>query len=176
MAASVAEVEAIDGVGPIIAEAIARFFADERNAGEVARLRELGVRWEKLEPRTSTEGGSLSGRTFVLTGTLGMPRADAKSRIEAEGGKVTGSVSKKTSFVVVGADPGSKAQKAEELGVTILDEAGLEKVLREGPPPEPEPEKATKAKKKAAGKKAAGKKIAKPKQAAKAKPPPADDT
>ena len=150
IAADVATIEAVDGIGPTIAEAITRFFADERNASEVARLRELGVTWEKTEPRPSAGEGPFAGRTFVLTGTLGIPRADAKQRIEEVGGKVTGSVSKKTSFVVVGADPGSKASKAEELGVPILDEAGLERILIEGPPPEPDP--APKAKKKAAKK------------------------
>ena len=126
--------------------------------------------WEKPAPRPARGEGLLAGRTFVLTGTLDTPRADAKRRIEEAGGKVTGSVSKKTSFVVVGAAPGSKASKAEQLGVTILDEAGLERVLVEGPPPEPEsppgarkkktPKKKT-SKKKASKKKAAKKKAAK---------------
>lgn len=139
MAAAKEEIEAIEGVGPIIAEALSRFFADERNRAEIARLRDLGVEWERAEPRPASGEGLLAGRTFVLTGTLPFSRSDAKRRIEEAGGKVTGSVSKKTSFVVVGADPGSKARKAEELGVTVLDADGLERVLTDGPPPDPEP-------------------------------------
>ena len=137
MAAPSEEIEAIEGVGPIIAEAVTRFFADERNRSEVERLRALGVAWEPAEPRPASGEGLLAGRTFVLTGTLPFPRSEAKQRIEQAGGKVTGSVSKKTSFVVVGNDPGSKARKAEELGVVILDADDLERILVEGPPPEP---------------------------------------
>jgi len=159
--ASVEQIEAVDGIGPTIAESLVRFFADARNVSEVARLRELGVCWEKTEPRPATGEGLLAGRSFVLTGTLGIPRAEASARIEEAGGKVTGSVSKKTSFVVVGSDAGSKASKAEELGLTILDQAGLERILAEGPPPEPEPaakkpsrkKKSTKARKPAKAKK-----------------------
>ncbi len=129
MAATQEELEAIEGVGSIIAESVARFFADERNAGEVARLRELGVRWQKAKPRRPGEG-SLSGKTFVLTGSLvNMSRADAKKRIQNAGGKVTSSVSKKTDYVIAGADPGSKLSQAQELKLAILDEAGLEKLL-----------------------------------------------
>ncbi|TDJ15385.1 MAG: NAD-dependent DNA ligase LigA [Deltaproteobacteria bacterium] len=129
MAATQEDLEAIEGVGTIIAESLARFFADERNAGEVARLRELGLRWQKAEPRRPGEG-TLSGTTFVLTGTLvNMSRAVAKQRIQNAGGKVTSSVSKKTDYVVAGADPGSKLSQAQELKLAILDEAGLEKLL-----------------------------------------------
>jgi len=129
MAATQEDLEAIEGVGTINAESVARFFADERNAGEVARLRELGLRWQKAEPRRPGEA-TLSGTTFVLTGTLvNMSRAVAKQRIQNAGGKVTSSVSKKTDYVVAGADPGSKLSQAQELKLAILDEAGLEKLL-----------------------------------------------
>jgi DNA ligase (NAD+) len=129
MAASREELEAIDGVGPTIAEALAAFFADPRNRAEVQRLRDLGVVWPIAQP-AAPAGDALAGKTFVLTGTLAdMTRDEAKGRIQQQGGKVTGSVSKKTDFVVVGADPGSKAAKAEELEVDILDEAGLLELL-----------------------------------------------
>jgi DNA ligase (NAD+) len=123
------ELEAIDGVGPTIAESIDRFFADPRNREEVARLRELGISWTASSPAAKREG-PLSGKTFVLTGTLeGLPRPVAKKRIEALGGKVTSSVSKKSDYVVAGADPGSKLAKAEKLGVEILDPAAFAKML-----------------------------------------------
>lgn len=123
------EIEAIPGIGPTIAESAARCFADPRNRREIEELRALGVRWPKGERRIASEG-PLLGKTFVLTGTLpGMSRDEAKRRIEAAGGKVTSSVSKKTSYVVAGADPGSKRAKAEDLGVAVLDQAGLEALL-----------------------------------------------
>jgi DNA ligase (NAD+) len=132
LAATREELEVIEGVGPTIAESVVCFFADERNAAEVARLRELGVRWEKSAPRRAGQG-RLAGKTFVLTGTLeGMSRAEAKSRIQEAGGKITSTVSKKTDYLVAGAEPGSKLAKARELEVEILDAAGLEKLLAGG--------------------------------------------
>jgi DNA ligase (NAD+) len=92
----------------------------------VNALLSRGVHWPEQEPKAAPAEGPLSGKTFVITGTLvDMSRDDARDRIVALGGKVSGSVSKKTSFVVVGADPGSKAQKAAELGVPVLDEAAF---------------------------------------------------
>jgi DNA ligase (NAD+) len=121
--------EAIEGIGPTIAESIVRFFADERNAREVKRLRELGVRWRATRPAPRRER-PFAGKTFVLTGSLsGMTRARAKRRIAERGGKVSASVSKKTDYLVAGRDPGGKLDKARELGVEVLDEAGLEKLL-----------------------------------------------
>jgi DNA ligase (NAD+) len=129
LSASREELEAIEGVGPTIAESIERFFADPRNTGEVARLRELGVRWPASAPAAKLSG-PLSEKTFVLTGTLeGIPRAVAKRRIEALGGKVTSAVSSKTDYVVAGADPGSKRARAEKLGVEVLDRAAFEALL-----------------------------------------------
>jgi DNA ligase (NAD+) len=129
LSASREELEAIEGVGPTIAESIERFFADPRNIDEIAQLRELGVRWPASAPAAKLRG-PLSGKTFVLTGTLeGVPRAVAKRRLEALGGKVSSAVSSKTDYVVAGADPGSKLAKAEKLGVEVLDLAAFEALL-----------------------------------------------
>jgi DNA ligase (NAD+) len=129
--ADVEALEQVEGVGPVIAQKVADFFADERHRHEVSRLRELGVRWPKTKPRTSAaREGPLAGKTFVLTGSLPtLSRAEAGERIEAAGGKVTGSVSKKTDYVVAGEAAGSKLAKAQELGVAVLDEAGLLELL-----------------------------------------------
>jgi len=124
--------EAVEGIGPTIAESIARFFADARNRAEVERLRELGVRFEAAPPRRSGEG-PLAGKTFVLTGTLpSMTREEAQEAIERAGGRVTTSVSKKTDYLVSGAQPGSKRRKAESLGIEILDEPALRRLLAAG--------------------------------------------
>jgi len=130
MEASSEELEAVEGVGPTIAESVSRFFADQDNRAEVSRLRELGVRFQPVKRIRASGEGPLSGKTFVLTGTLpGVTREEAKRRIEAAGGKVTSSVSKKTSYLVAGEEPGSKLRKAQELEVEITDAAGLEKLL-----------------------------------------------
>ena len=134
MEASVDELVAVEGVGPIIAEKVVRHFEEDAHREEVARFRALGVHWPDVErtPAASAEG-PLRDQTFVLTGTLaGMSRDEAKRRIEAAGGKVTGSVSKKTSYVVAGESPGSKLRKAQELGVEVLDQEGFEKLLESG--------------------------------------------
>jgi DNA ligase (NAD+) len=129
MAATQEELEAIEGIGPIIAESVVRFFAAKRNAAEIAQLRKLGVTWEITEAAATPEG-PLAGRTFVLTGTLaGMSRDEARRRITAAGGKVTASVSKQTDYVVAGESPGNKLEKAETLGVAVLDQAALEQLL-----------------------------------------------
>jgi DNA ligase (NAD+) len=129
LAASQAELEAVQGIGPTIAESVARFFADARNAAEVQRFREAGVRWPRSEPALAPSG-PLLGKRFVLSGGLaGMTRIEARRRIEALGGKVAASISKQTDYLVAGTDPGSKLAKAQELEVEILDEAALEKLL-----------------------------------------------
>ncbi len=124
------ELEEVEGVGPTIAESVVRFFQDPRNRAEVKRFRELGVRWPRQARRARAEG-PLTGKSFVLTGGLeSLTREGAKRRIEAAGGRVTGSVSKKTDYVVAGEDPGSKLRRAEELGVEILDEAKFLRLLK----------------------------------------------
>jgi len=127
--ASREELEAVPGVGPTIAESVARFFADRHNRAEVERLRSLGVRWPKAAPGRARTG-PLAGKTLVLTGGLAtMTREEAKERIAAAGGHVASSVSKKTDFVVAGEDPGTKLARARELGVRVIDEAELSRLL-----------------------------------------------
>jgi len=111
------------GIGPEIMRSVANFFGQAHNREVIAQLVRHGVRFGAEAQGT---GGALSGRTFVLTGTLpGMSRDEAKARIEAAGGKVSGSVSKKTDYVVAGSEAGSKLEKARVLGVTVIDESGL---------------------------------------------------
>ena len=114
-------IEAED-VGPIVAESIETFFKQKHNDEVIDKLLKAGIRWPAIE-KPNKAALTLAGKTFVVTGTLAtMGRNEAKAALLAKGAKVAGSVSKKTDYVVVGADPGSKASKAEELGVEILDE------------------------------------------------------
>lgn len=123
MAASAEELERVNEVGPRVAAAIVDFFREPRNRELVERLREAGVRMTAEMRVTTTQ---LEGLTFVLTGTLPtMTREEAKERIESAGGRVSGSVSKKTDYVVAGDDAGSKLDKARSLGIKIIDDAGL---------------------------------------------------
>jgi DNA ligase (NAD+) len=117
-------------VGPIVAESIAAFFREAHNREVVEQLRAAGVRWKDEEPTRVKPGGPFAGKIVVLTGTLtAMTRDEAKDRIEALGGKVSGSVSKKTDYVVAGDEAGSKLDKARELGVAVLDEPQFLKLL-----------------------------------------------
>ena len=112
-------------MGPIVADSIHTFFAQPHNREVVEQLRACGVHWEEGEPAEKAPQ-ILAGLTVVLTGTLPtLGRDAAKDMLEAAGAKVSGSVSKKTSYVVAGAEAGSKLAKAEELGVPVLDEAGM---------------------------------------------------
>jgi DNA ligase (NAD+) len=124
------ELVAVEDVGPIVASRIRAFMDEPHNLAVIRQLQESGVAWQESEPQKSPDEGPLSGKTFVLTGTLqAMTRDEAKQRIQSQGGKVTGSVSKKTDFVVFGDKAGSKLAKAQNLGVETLDEAALEKLL-----------------------------------------------
>jgi DNA ligase (NAD+) len=126
-AASAEELEVVNEVGPKVAQAIVEFFAVEKNQQLVKDLESLGL---TMTAEKRVVGTALSGMTFVLTGTLPtLTREEAKERIEAAGGKVSGSVSKKTSFVVAGEEAGSKLEKAEQLGVKVLSEAALLEML-----------------------------------------------
>jgi DNA ligase (NAD+) len=128
--ASHEELAAIDGIGPKMADSLVEYFADDTNRERIRRLfQEAGLRMESSLPTRDTSG-VLSGKTFVLTGTLpSMTRDEAKAKIEAAGGKVTGSVSKKTDYLVAGEEAGSKLAKAQKLGIPVIDEAGLAGLL-----------------------------------------------
>ena len=129
--AGVDALQQVPDVGPIVAKSIAAFFAESHNLEVIEQLRAAGVHWTEGEPAT-TVVGAFAGKTFVLTGTLPtLTRDEAKALIEGQGGKVAGSVSKKTHYVVAGAEAGSKLEKAQALGVAILDEDGLRALLNE---------------------------------------------
>jgi DNA ligase (NAD+) len=118
----------IEGIGPNIAEAIVDWFAQPANRKVLKKLKESGV-WPRGRAREARRQGPFTGLTFVVTGTLsGFSREAAKQFIEDHGGKVTDSVSRKTDYLVVGADPGSKLEKARLAGVKTIDEGGLRKL------------------------------------------------
>ena len=119
----------VEGVGPVVAESIHQFFAEAHNRTVIDQLR-ANVTWPEGPPAPRAPQGVLAGKTIVLTGTLPtLAREQAKEMLEAAGAKVAGSVSKKTDYVVAGAEAGSKLAKAEELGIKILDEDGMRKLL-----------------------------------------------
>jgi DNA ligase (NAD+) len=128
-------VSAIHGIGGTIAESVRQWFGTAANHRLVEELAALGLTLAAAEAEPSGPAGDrqpLAGMTFVLTGTLPtLSRQRAQELIETAGGRVSGSVSRKTSFVLAGADPGSKLDKANSLGVTVLDEAGLRRLLEE---------------------------------------------
>ena len=141
LAAGEEELTAVEGMGPIMARTVYETLSEERTRYLIERLRGHGLSMEEEGPAPPADG-PLVGKTLVLTGTLpNLTRPEATQRIEAAGGKVTGSVSKKTDFVVAEADPGTKLAKAEKLGVAILDEDGLLELAPETgaelPPPPP---------------------------------------
>jgi DNA ligase (NAD+) len=128
MEASAEQLEEVNEVGPRIGESIVEFFEDEHNRQLVDDLRKAGL---TFTGKKKGKGTKLAGKTFVLTGTLARhTRDEVKQMIEDAGGRVSGSVSKKTDCVVAGADAGSKLEKARELGVAVIDERELEKLLR----------------------------------------------
>jgi DNA ligase (NAD+) len=129
IAASKEQLQAVSDIGPVVAAAVRGYLDEPQNRALIKQLAAAGLKMHA--PIVTGEApGPLSGKTFVITGTLhSLSREAAAEAIQARGGKVTGSVSKKTDFLVVGADPGSKLTKAETLGVPILDEDGLRKLL-----------------------------------------------
>ncbi|OLT22394.1 DNA ligase (NAD(+)) LigA [Ornithinimicrobium sp. CNJ-824] len=135
-AASTEELAAVEGVGPVIAESVKEWFDVDWHREIVQRWAADGVRM--ADERDESVERTLEGLTVVVTGSLeGFSRDESKEAIVSRGGKASGSVSKKTDYVVVGANAGSKAAKAEELGVPVLDEEGFVRLLAEGPPPGP---------------------------------------
>jgi DNA ligase (NAD+) len=131
-AASVEELQAIEGMGPVTAQRVVEWFQRPRHREIVEKLRRAGVRMAEAETRDLGAGDEqpLAGLAFVITGTLpNLSRSEARALIEAHGGKVVGSISGKTSYLLVGASPGSKLRKAESLGVPTIDEAALRQLL-----------------------------------------------
>jgi DNA ligase (NAD+) len=130
LAAAPAEtIQAVRDVGPVAAAAVREYLDERHNLALVARLRAAGLRLESAEPARMGEQ-PLAGATFVLTGTLSaMTRDDAAAAIAARGGRVSGSVSKKTTYLVAGADAGGKLAKARDLGVTVLDEEAFSRLI-----------------------------------------------
>lgn len=131
VAASVDELLEVNDVGPVVAESLHNFFSEDHNQTVIEQLRAPGkVTWPEGPPAPKAPQGILAGKTIVLTGTLPvLSREDAKEMLEAAGAKVAGSVSKKTDYVVAGAEAGSKLAKAEDLGIPVLDEDGMRKLL-----------------------------------------------
>jgi len=137
LAADEARLLEVPDVGPVVAQSIRRFLDEPHNRQVIAALRQAGVHWLESAGSKAPGEAPLSGRTFVLTGTLpGLTRIEAAEMIQAVGGHVSGSVSKKTDFVVAGEDAGSKLDRARELGVPIIDEAELRRLLRAASGPE----------------------------------------
>ena len=125
-------IEQVEGIGPVLARQVQEELSDEATLNLIHRLRQRGLRFELSPEERRAEGGPLQGKTFVLTGTLtSMTREEATAAIRRAGGKVTSSVSKKTDYVVAGDSPGSKLQKADELGVEVIDEERLRRLLDE---------------------------------------------
>jgi DNA ligase (NAD+) len=134
-AADIDTVQQVPDVGPVVASRVVEWFGDPQNRELVARLQAAGVRWPAPERREAGEQ-PLAGLTFVLTGTLeSLAREEAEDALRALGARASGSVSKKTSYLVAGRDAGSKLRKAEELGVPVLDEAALRNILETKRPP-----------------------------------------
>jgi len=128
--ASLEDLVEVPDVGPVVAGRIRNFFEEKHNRDVIRKLQRFGVKWEESEPMRAPKSGSLQGMTFVITGTLpSMTRDEAKRLIQSNGGKVTGSVSSKTNYLVAGDKAGSKLNKATDLGVAVLDEDGLKDLI-----------------------------------------------
>lgn len=138
MAASAEDLEQIEGVGPVVAKSIVEHFAEPTNRTIVQEMLNQGVAPKHDAPVVTDANAAVVGQTFVITGSLSVGRDEMAALIEAAGGKISGSVSKKTHYLVAGAEAGSKLKKAQDLGVTVLDEDGIRALLA-GPSPTVDP-------------------------------------
>ena len=133
LAADAEQLMQVSDVGPVVAQCLRQFASEPHNLEVVEQLRAAGVIWNESEDESKAQpasGNTMAGKVFVLTGTLPtLTREEARALIEAAGGKVSGSVSRKTDFLLAGAEAGSKLEKARELGVTVIDEAQLRSLL-----------------------------------------------
>ncbi|HYM41975.1 MAG TPA: NAD-dependent DNA ligase LigA [Steroidobacteraceae bacterium] len=135
MEASEEQIQHVEDVGPVVAAHVAAFFASKDHRHVLEELRANGVTWPEIAGPPQGAGAALAGKTFVLTGTLsGMTREEAQEALALRGARVAGSVSKKTSYVVAGSEAGSKLARAQELGIPVLDEEQLAKLLAANPP------------------------------------------
>jgi DNA ligase (NAD+) len=123
------ELQRIPDVGEVVGASIAQFFREPGNRMMIERLRAAGLRLTSERKAASGSDSKIKGTTWVITGTLSQPRDEIAEQIIQHGGKVSGSVSKKTSFVLAGEEAGSKLEKARKLGVRIIDEAGFRRLL-----------------------------------------------
>ncbi len=131
LSANAEHITEVEGIGPVLAQQLTEELSEEAVLALIRRLRDRGLRFELSEEERQSEGGPLDGTTFVLTGTLpNLSREEATAMIKRAGGKVTGSVSRKTDYVVAGDDPGSKLAKAQELGIEIVGEGELRELAR----------------------------------------------
>ena len=130
VAATEEELQAVPDVGPIVASRIKAFFQEKHNLEVVTRLQDSGVQWPESDPVISLDEGPLAGKTFVITGTLvDMTREQAKEFVQSAGGKVAGTVSRKTDYLIAGEKAGSKLTKARKLDVTVIDTDGLRSLV-----------------------------------------------
>jgi DNA ligase (NAD+) len=130
--ADILTLQEAEEIGPKVADSIKQYFSEKQNQELVARLKAAGLQFS--QERRKPKSGALTGKTFVITGTLpSLTREEAKAQIESAGGKVAGSVSKKTSYVLAGEEAGSKLDKAQSLGVPVIDEQSLFAMLKATP-------------------------------------------
>jgi DNA ligase (NAD+) len=130
MQAKADDLSQIEGIGPIMAEHIVAFFQQPHNLEVIQKLLDAGIHWDQVET-PAADAQLLAGKSFVITGTLSRPRGEIKDELLALGAKVVGSVSKKTDYLLAGSEAGSKLAKAEKLGVTIIDEDGLNDLIQQ---------------------------------------------
>jgi DNA ligase (NAD+) len=128
-AATDENLQTVEGIGLIVAKHLITFFQQEHNQKVIAKLLQAGIHWPAVMPVKEIAASPVRGKTFVLTGTLSRPREQVKAILEAAGAKVAGSISARTDYLVAGVEAGSKLLKAQALGVNVLDEAALERLL-----------------------------------------------